>query len=92
LSTSGTSRAIIDLEDDGPSVVGEDRRRAMALLFTLSLAVGSAFLGRDAPLATNGLRASGVESAPTTTVYSRDGAQVVTAPANEYLSPAREHQ
>ena len=75
---------IIDLEDGGSPGVGHDRRAAVALAFTLCLAVGSAVLGRDGPVAIQG--ASRLESASTTVFFDRSGARAGTAPLQDYLS------
>jgi len=78
----------VDLEDDGSSVVGQDRRGAMALAFTLCLAVGSAFLGRDGPVATHGAGAeAGAERAPMTMLLDATGSRWVSLPsASDQLS------
>jgi hypothetical protein len=51
------------IEIDDPTLVGEDRRRAMAVAFMLCLAVGSAFVGRDTPLALSGVMTSSAQPA-----------------------------
>lgn len=59
---SATSGVIIEVDAE-PPVVGQDRRRAMAVVFTLCLAVGSAFVGRDSPLALSGVRTPSAQMA-----------------------------
>lgn len=71
VSTSATSGVIIEVDDGNPPAAGQDRRRAMAVVFTLCLAVGSAFVGRDSPLATSGVGSSKAESAPTITFVNQ---------------------
>lgn len=51
-STSGISGAVIDVEGDDAAPPGHDRRAATVLAFALSLAFGSATIGRDGPEAT----------------------------------------
>jgi hypothetical protein len=73
------------IEVDDPTLVGQDRRRAMAVVFTLCLAVGSAFLGRDGPDATIGPGKSSLEPA-TTFIYDRSGALMLGTLADDILS------
>jgi hypothetical protein len=63
------------IEVDDPTLVGQDRRRAMAVAFTLCLAVGSAFVGRDSPIALSGVSDSEAESAPTMMWVDRGGSR-----------------
>jgi len=49
-STSATSAAVIDIAGESALPAGYDRRRALFLAGILSLAVASAFLGRDGPV------------------------------------------
>jgi hypothetical protein len=51
MSTTGPSGAIVELEGGDATPAGQDRRRAVALAFALSLAVGSASVGPDRPAA-----------------------------------------
>jgi hypothetical protein len=70
------------IEVDDPTLVGQDRRRAMAVVFTLCLALGSAFVGRDSPLATSEVGNSTTEAAPTMMWVDRGGTRWWgTAPA-----------
>ena len=73
---------IVDLDGELEPAPGQDRRRAMALVFTLCLAVGSAFLGRDGPVATQGISSPD----PGWMFTEASGAWVGTAPADGYLS------
>jgi hypothetical protein len=69
--------AIVDIEGEAATPPGHDRRRGVALVFALCLAVGSATFGRDGPDAT-----APVEP-PRTIIYTRDGfgqCAVVTFP------------
>jgi hypothetical protein len=54
---SGTSGTVIDLSGEDATPSGQDRRRAIALAFAMCLAVGSAGVGRDGPIATAPLEA-----------------------------------
>jgi hypothetical protein len=74
---------IVDLDGESDSTPGRDRRRAMTLAFVLCLAIGSAGLGRDGPVATAG---AGVAIPQTLLIFSRDGAYVGTAPTDQQLS------
>src|SRR5688572_4149708 len=49
---SAPSEAIVDIEGEAATPPGHDRRRGVALVFALCLAVGSATVGRDGPAAT----------------------------------------
>jgi hypothetical protein len=86
-----TSEAIVEIEGEDATPPGHDRRRGVALVFALCLAVGSAFFGRDDHAAIpevvgpDGVEASTVELSQTM-VYSRSGVVVTFAPADEYLS------
>lgn len=71
MRTSITSGVIIEVDD--PTLVGEDRRRAVAVAFALCLAVGSAFVGRDSPLALSGVGNSETQSGPTMMWVDRSG-------------------
>ena len=88
LTSSGT---IVDIDGEPAIPPGQDRRRGVALVFALCLAVGSAFFGRDDHAAIpevvgpDGVEASAVVSSQTM-VYSRSGAVVTFGPADEYLS------
>jgi hypothetical protein len=75
VTTSATSGVIIEVDD--PTLVGQDRRRAMAVAFTLCLAVGSAFVGRDTPLAISEIR---TQSAQPATLGSGDDPKWRVAP------------
>jgi hypothetical protein len=75
-----TSAAIIDLDDGPESPPGRDRRRALMIAFALCLAVGSAGLGRDAPVATQ------AESPAATMIFDRGGIYIGVAPTNHLLS------
>lgn len=77
---SATSGVIIDL-DGAPEVSpGRDRRRALTLVFAMCLAIASAGLGRDGPVATRT-----AESA-TTMLFSRDGSTYLGTAPEQYLS------
>jgi len=49
---SGISDAIVEIEGGAAAAPGHDRRSAVALAFAMCLAVGSAGVGRDGPVAT----------------------------------------
>jgi len=69
---------IVDLEGEPEAAPGHDRRHAMTLAFVLCLAIGSAGLGRDGPMATQATRPDSVM------IFSRDGAFLVAAPADQW--------
>ena len=69
---------IVDLDSEPEAAPGHDRRHAMTLAFVLCLAIGSAGLGRDGPAAT---QATPPESLM---IFSRDGAFLVAAPADQW--------
>jgi hypothetical protein len=77
---SAISGVIIDIDCESESAPGRDRRRALILSFALCLAIGGAAVGRDSPVATT------AESAPSLTVFDRDGTRVVNAPRETDLS------
>jgi len=71
---------IVDLDGEPGTPPGLDRRRTVTIAFALCLAIGSAGLGRDAPVATQG-------TAPATMmIFDRGGVHVVAAPADHSLS------
>ena len=69
---------IIDIEGEPESVPGRDRRRALTLTFALCLAIGSAGVGRDGPAATE------MPKPDSLSMFSSDGAFLVTAPADQW--------
>jgi hypothetical protein len=64
---SATSTLIVDLDEEA-STPGRDRRRAVALVFTLCVAVGSVFVGNDSRVVT------APPEAETTFIYNGSGA------------------
>jgi hypothetical protein len=75
---STPSGVIIDLDGEVEAVPGRDRRRALTLAFALCLAISSAGLGRDGPVATQA-------TVPRRTmIYSRDGSFLVAAAADQW--------
>jgi hypothetical protein len=75
---STPSGVIIDLDGEVEAVPGRDRRRALTLAFALCLAISSAGLGRDGPVATQA-------TVPLRTmIYSRDGSFLVAAAADQW--------
>lgn len=71
---------IIDLDGGAGVAPGSDRRRALTLVFAMCLAIASAGLGRDDPIATRT-----AESA-TTMIFDRSGVYLASAPVEQYLS------
>jgi hypothetical protein len=78
-----TNGVIIEL-DGAPDVPpGRDRRRSLTLAFAMCLAIASAGLGRDAPVAIR----TEQPAATAVMVFSRDGSTYVgPAPVEHYLS------
>lgn len=75
-----TSRGVIIDLDGAPEVSpGRDRRRALTLAFAMCLAIASAGLGRDSPVATR------TAESETTMFFDRGGVYIGSAP-EQYLS------